>query len=85
MNSLIRIVIAFAFFLMTSPVIADTEAEITAALDYFAEIWNEGDLDAIEGYYHPDFVLVTDAGSIAQGQLHKQVKTGVCSIIHTFG
>lgn len=68
MNSLIRIVIAFAFFLMTSPVIADTEAEITAALDYFAEIWNEGDLDAIEGYYHPDFVLVTDAGSIAQGQ-----------------
>ena len=68
MNSVIRIVLAFAFLLLASPAIADTESDITAALDYFAEIWNEGDLEAIKGYYHPDFVLVTDAGSIAQGQ-----------------
>ena len=68
MNSANRIVLAFVFLLMASPVIADTETEITTALDYFAEIWNEGDLNAIKGYYHPDFVLVTDAGSIAQGQ-----------------
>jgi len=68
MNSVNRILLAFAFLLMASPVIADTETEITTALDYFAEIWNEGDLDAIKGYYHPDFILVTDEGSIAQGQ-----------------
>ena len=68
MNSVNRIVLAFAFLLMASPAIADTESDITAALDYFAEIWNEGDLDAIKGYYHPDFILVTDEGSVAQGQ-----------------
>jgi hypothetical protein len=53
---------------MTSPVCADTETDITAAINYFAEVWNEGDLDAIRGYYHPDFVLVTDQGSISLGQ-----------------
>jgi len=68
MNSVNRILLAFAFLLMASPVFADTETEITTALDYFAEIWNEGDLDAIKGYYHPDFILVTDNGPIAQGQ-----------------
>ena len=68
MNSANRIVLAFTFLLIASTAIADTETEISTALDYFAEIWNEGDLDAIRGYYHPDFVLVTDAGSIALGQ-----------------
>ena len=68
MNSVNRTLLAFVFLLMASPVIADTETEITTALDYFAEIWNEGDLEAIKGYYHPDFILVTDEGSIAQGQ-----------------
>jgi len=68
MNSANRIVFAFAFLLMASPVIADTETEITMALDYFVEIWNEGDLDELRGYYHPDFILVSEEGSIAQGQ-----------------
>jgi hypothetical protein len=68
MNSVNRILLAFAFFLMASPAIADTETEITTALDYFAEVWNEGDLETIRGYYHPDFVLVSDGGSIALGQ-----------------
>ena len=68
MNSANRIVLAFTFLLIASTAIADTETEISTALDYFAEIWNEGDLDAIRGYYHTDFVLVTDAGSIALGQ-----------------
>jgi len=68
MYSVNRILFTFVFLLMTSPVIADTETEITTALDYFVEIWNEGDLDELWGYYHPDFVLVTDGGSIAMGQ-----------------
>ena len=47
---------------------ADTETEITSALNYFVETWNEGDLETIRGYYHPDFVLITDQGSIPLGQ-----------------
>ena len=50
------------------PLIADTRTDITRALDYFTEVWNEGDLAAIRGYYHPDFVLVTDNGPIPLGQ-----------------
>jgi len=53
---------------LASPVNADTESEITSALDYFSEIWNEGDLETIRGYYHPDFVLVTGEGTIPLGQ-----------------
>ena len=61
-------VIAFVCLALVGSVLADTETEITTALDYFAEVWNEGDLDAIRGYYHPDFVLVTDQGTIPLGQ-----------------
>jgi hypothetical protein len=68
MNSVNRTLLAIAFLLVASPAIADTETEITTALDYFAEVWNEGDLETIRGYYHPDFVLVSDGGSIALGQ-----------------
>ena len=60
---------------MASPVYADTETDITAALNYFAEVWNEGDLDAIRGYYHPDFVLVTEQGSISLGQRIDDLET----------
>ena len=47
---------------------ADTETEIKLALDYFVETWNEGNLETIRGYYHPDFVLITDQGSIPLAQ-----------------
>lgn len=47
---------------------ADTEAEISAALDYFAEVWQEGDLETMRGYYHPDFVLVTAEGPVSLTQ-----------------
>jgi len=75
MNSVNRILLAFAFLLVANPAIADTETEITTALDYFAEVWNEGDLEAIRGYYHPDFVLVSDGGQIALGQRIDDLKT----------
>ena len=68
MNSVTRIVLAFLFLLISGPVLADAKTEITMALDYFVEIWNEGDLDELKGYYHPDFTLVTEHGAIAQGQ-----------------
>lgn len=47
---------------------ADTETEIKAALDYFAEVWQEGDLETIRGYYHPDFVLLTPDGPVSLAQ-----------------
>lgn len=51
-------VILLALLLSATPALADTETDIRAALDYFAEVWNEGDLETIRGYYHPDFVLI---------------------------
>ena len=34
------------------PAHADTETEIRTALDYFAQVWNEDDLEAMQGYFH---------------------------------
>jgi ketosteroid isomerase-like protein len=53
---------------LATPLAADTESDIRAALDYYAEVWNENDLDAIEGFYHQDFVLVTNTGVIGRTQ-----------------
>lgn len=61
-------VMVLAALLMVSPLSADTESDIRSALDYFAETWNEGDLEAIRGFYHPEFVLVTEDGVIPLAQ-----------------
>lgn len=61
-------IIFLAALLMASPVGADTESDIRSALDYFAEVWNEGDLDSIRGFYHPEFVLVSEDGVIPLAQ-----------------
>lgn len=47
---------------------ADTPEEIRAALDYYAEMWNEDDIEAITGYYHQDFVLITPQGPVPYAQ-----------------
>jgi len=60
--------ICFAVLLLPGFAFADTKTEISSALDYFAEVWNQGDLDAIRGYYHPEFVLVTEQGAITVSQ-----------------
>jgi ketosteroid isomerase-like protein len=54
--------------MLAGTVNADTETDIRSALDYFVENWNEGNLETIRGYYHPDFVLITDQGSIPLAQ-----------------
>ena len=54
---------------------ADTQSDIKSALAYYAEMWNEGDIDALSSYYHQDFVLVTDNGVIATGQRVDDLKT----------
>ena len=57
-----------ALLLVTPPLSADSESDIRAALDYYAQIWNENDLEAIDGYYHQDFVLITAEGVIPRAQ-----------------
>jgi ketosteroid isomerase-like protein len=54
---------------------ADTETDIRSALDYFVENWNEGNLETIRGYYHPDFVLITDQGAIPLAQRIDDMET----------
>jgi hypothetical protein len=55
--------------LAAGSVAADTDTEITTALDYFAQIWNEGDLDAIR------------KESVTWKTLRGPARTGVCSAI----
>jgi len=57
-------IVFLVLLLVASPLYADTKTEILSALDYFGEVWSEGDLEAIRGYYHPDFVLITHNGVI---------------------
>jgi ketosteroid isomerase-like protein len=61
--------------MVAGPVSADTESDIKSALDYFSEIWNAGDLESIRGFYHPDFVLVTNDGVIPLGQRLDDLET----------
>lgn len=61
--------------LMSGPLVADTETEIKTALNYFSQVWNEGDLEAIRGYYHSDFVLITKDGVISLRQRLDDLET----------
>ena len=68
MNVALRCFLLLAGFLASGALFADTRSEITAALEYYAEVWNEGDLETIRGYYHPDFVLITSQGTVSLSQ-----------------
>lgn len=69
-----RIIALILLLAATSPVVADSREEITTALDYYAEMWNTGDIDGLSGYYHQDFVLITPQGPIAYGQRVEDLK-----------
>jgi hypothetical protein len=60
--------LALICLLACPALMADTRAEILAVLDYFAESWNEGDLEVLGGYYHTDFRLVTADGIVTREQ-----------------
>ena len=64
-----RLVAIFLLVLLAGPLSADTKDEVLAVLDYYAEMWNQGDVDALMGYYHKDFVNVTDKGIVQRNQL----------------
>lgn len=54
--------------LFNAPLSADTRTEITTALDFFAQVWNENDIEAMQGYYHSEFVQVSDDGTVERAQ-----------------
>lgn len=70
-----KIILMMLLLVLAGPLIADTETEITAALDYFSEVWNEGDVEAIRGYFHPDFVLVSQNGTVPLKQRMEDIKS----------
>lgn len=64
------------FLVFVSPSLAaDTRSEIISVLDYFEQIWNENDIEAIQGYYHADFVLVTDNGTFSREQQIERIRS----------
>ena len=68
MNFSLRLTTLLFLFLLSGLALADTREEIITALDYYAEIWNEGEFEALRGYYDPGFVQITARGveSLAQ-------------------
>jgi ketosteroid isomerase-like protein len=68
MTAMLRAATLLCCLLLAGPAPAETAGDITAAIDYYAEMWNEGDLDALHGYYHPDFVLITPQGLVSLSQ-----------------
>jgi len=70
-----KIIILVSLVLLAGAVNADTKTEITTALDYYSEVWNEGDLEAIRGYYHPSFVLITRNGPIPLQERLEDLRT----------
>lgn len=64
----IKLLTLVACLWLTGPALADTRDDIATAIDYYAEMWNEGDVEALRGYYHPSFVLITVDGVIPLAQ-----------------
>jgi len=62
MNLSVRFTILLCILMMSGSSLADTREEIRVALDYYAELWNEGDFEALRGYYGSDFVQITTRG-----------------------
>lgn len=61
--------------LFSGSLMADTENEITTLMDYFAEMWNAGDSDFVSSYFHPEFILVTEDGTISRSQYVASIKS----------
>ena len=75
MNQFLSAIMLLTCLLSVSGVSADTRSEILTALDYYAEVWNEGDLDSVKSYYHPDFVAIGPDGIATRAQRMKSLET----------
>ena len=68
MSNFFRAVFLLGFLLFANAVTADPRTEIESVLGYFAEMWNEGDLNAVRSYYHRDFILISGESILTLGQ-----------------
>ena len=74
MNLSVRFTILLCILMLSGSPLADTREEIRVALDYYAELWNEGDFEALRGYYAPAFVQITTRGAESLGQRFDDIK-----------
>ena len=70
----IRILLLASLICLSPAALADAQQEIKHALDYFSEMWNEGDFDALSAYYHQDFILISEQGPIRHGERLGDIK-----------
>jgi ketosteroid isomerase-like protein len=68
-----RLILLAAMVLMSAPAAADTQSELRAVLDYFVEVWNENDTAALSSYYHSDFVMINDEGTVSRERFLEDV------------
>ena len=68
MSLALRFTILLCLLLPATSPQADTRDEIRVALDYYAELWNEGDVEALRGYYGPAFVQISTRGVESMSQ-----------------
>ena len=74
MNYYKRGVALSLLLLWVIPVSADSQADINKVLDYFEQVWNEGDLDSIQGHFHSEFVLVSDSETLTKSERLEDLK-----------
>lgn len=67
-RALRNVLIVLCCLPVTGFALSDARDDIATAIDYYAEMWNEGDFEALRGYYHPNFVLITAEGAIPLAQ-----------------
>jgi len=60
MQPFIRLVILSILVLFsTTSFSSDPQTDVRQLLQYFADQWNDGELDSVKNVFHRDFVLVT--------------------------
>ncbi len=64
-----KCLLCIALLIVPISLAADTESDIETALNYYAKVWNEYDMEAISSYYHSDFVHVSNSGVIPRQRL----------------
>ena len=60
--------------MFAGPSAADTREEITTAIDYYAEMWNDAEFEALRGYYDPAFMQINPQGVETLAQRFDDIK-----------
>lgn len=69
-----RSILITVLLLFNVPLLADTRDEIRTALEFFAQVWNENDIEAMQGYYHSEFIQISDDGTVDRAQHMENIR-----------